>query len=128
MKSFRETSSLNGIYIFSSLILLTLTSPYRCDSSDSNLSSTGNVNVTNNFISNTKTNSKSGIDGTQATLTIDDTQNGQQIPLVRLPSNVLLKYTAYKDVSIQHYLMPTDTRSATFSFKSYEESKSALSE
>lgn len=127
MTSLRKVSSLNGIYIFTSLFILsTLTSPYRCDSSDSNLSS-GNVNVTNNFISNTKTNSKSGIDGVQATLT-DDIQNGQQIPLVRLPSNVLLKYTAYKDVSIQHYLMPEDTRSATFSFKSYEESKSALSE
>jgi hypothetical protein len=108
-------------------ILLTLTSPYRCDSSDSNNLSSGTVNVTNNFISNSKT-SKSGTDGVQATITNDDVQNGQQIPLVRLPSNTLLKYSAYKDVSIQHFLIPMDSRSAMFSFKSYEESKSALSE
>ncbi|KAG5671933.1 hypothetical protein PVAND_002101 [Polypedilum vanderplanki] len=121
-------SSLNRECIFATklilFILLTLTSPYRCDSSDSNLSSSGSVNVTNNFISNSK--SSKSIDGVQATITNDDIQNGQQIPLVRLPSNTLLKYTAYKDVSIQHFLIPMDSRSAMFSFKSYEESKSAL--
>lgn len=138
-----EISSLDGRNcIFTSklilFILLSLTSPYRCDNSDSNLSS-ATVNVTNNFLSNTKaststtttTNSKSSSieNGAQATtLANDDIQNGQQIPLVRLPSNTLLKYTAYKDVSIQHFLIPMDTRSAMFSFKSYEESKSALSE
>ncbi|CAO1444482.1 unnamed protein product [Diamesa hyperborea] len=46
--------------------------------------------------------------------------------VVRLPSNTLLKYTAYKDVSIQHFRIPIDTRSAYFSFKSYEEGKSAF--
>lgn len=51
---------------------------------------------------------------------------GQQIPLVRLPSNTLLKYTAYKDVSILHFRIPSDTRTALFSFKAYEESKSAF--
>jgi hypothetical protein len=110
-------------------IFLILTSPYRCDNSDSNLTS-GNVNVTNNFIVNSKTSSKSGIDNSnnnQATFTTEDIQNSQQIPLVRLPSNTLLKYTAYKDVSIQHFLIPMDSRSALFSFKAYEESKSALS-
>lgn len=50
----------------------------------------------------------------------------QQIPLVRLPSNTLLKYTAYKDVSILHFGIPSDTRTAYFSFKAYEESKSAF--
>ncbi|CRK88937.1 CLUMA_CG002537, isoform A [Clunio marinus] len=105
-------------------------SSYRCDNSDSNLSS-GSVNVTNNFIVNTKTNIKAGIDSSnsnnnQATFTSEDIQNSHQIPLVRLPSNTLLKYTAYKDVSIQHFLMPMDSRSAMFSFKAYEESKSAL--
>lgn len=50
----------------------------------------------------------------------------QQIPLVRLPSNTLLKYTAYKDVSILHFRIPSDTRTAYFSFKAYEESKSAF--
>ena len=126
----RRVSSLCGEWVFASqltlFIILTLTSPYRCDSSDSssNLSS-GTVNVTNNFISNSKT-SKSGIEaGVQATITNDDLHS---IPLVRLPSNTLLKYTAYKDVSIQHFLIPMDSRSAMFSFKSYEESKSALSE
>jgi hypothetical protein len=150
---------LNGKCIFNSklvlFILLTITSPYFCDSSDSNLS-TAAVNVTNNFISNGKTSGKSGIESSSSInsnnmnsnsissssnsvsnsgnaqtniITNDDVPNGhQQIPLVRLPSNTLLKYTAYKDVSIQHFLMPTDTRSAVFSFKSYEESKSALSE
>ncbi|XP_055586866.1 uncharacterized protein LOC129739410 [Uranotaenia lowii] len=49
-----------------------------------------------------------------------------QIPLERLPSNTLLKYTAYKDVSILHFRIPTDTRTAFFSFKAYEESKSAF--
>ncbi|EDS41525.1 conserved hypothetical protein [Culex quinquefasciatus] len=51
---------------------------------------------------------------------------GGQIPLERLPSNTLLKYTAYKDVSILHFRIPTDTRTAFFSFKAYEESKSAF--
>lgn len=50
----------------------------------------------------------------------------EQIPLVRLPSNTLLKYTAYKDVSILHFDVPADTRSAYFNFKAYEESKSAF--
>lgn len=114
-------------------IFLIITSPYRCDNSDSNLTSGGTVNVTNNFIVNSKTSSsKSGIDNSnnnQATFTTEDiTQNSQQIPLVRLPSNTLLKYTAYKDVSIQHFLIPMDSRSALFTFKAYEESKSALSE
>lgn len=113
-------------------IFLILTSPYRCDNSDSSLPS-GTVNVTNNFIVNSKaSSSKSGIDNSnnnQATFTSEDiTQNSQQIPLVRLPSNTLLKYTAYKDVSIQHFLIPMDSRSALFTFKAYEESKSALSE
>lgn len=51
---------------------------------------------------------------------------GQQIPLVRLPSNTLLKYTAYKDVSILHFRIPSDTRTAHFSFKAYEETKSTF--
>lgn len=110
-------------------IFLILSSPYRCDNSDSNLTS-GSVNVSN-FIVNSKTSSKSGIDSSnnnqQATFTSEDIQNSHQIPLVRLPSNTLLKYTAYKDVSIQHFLIPMDSRSALFSFKAYEESKSALS-
>lgn len=54
------------------------------------------------------------------------TAQTQQIPLVRLPSNTLLKYTAYKDVSILHFRIPSDTRTALFSFKAYEESKSAF--
>lgn len=113
------------------LMLFILTSPHRCDSSDSNVPS-GSVNVTNNFIVNSKTSSKSGTDNIHsnnnpATFTSEDIQNSHQIPLVRLPSNTLLKYTAYKDVSIQHFLIPMDTRNALFSFKAYEESKSALS-
>lgn len=111
------------------LIFFILTSPYRCDNSDNNLTS-GSVNVTN-FVVNSKTSSKSGIDNSnsqqQATFTSEDIQSSHQIPLVRLPSNTLLKYTAYKDVSIQHFLLPMDSRSALFSFKAYEESKSALS-
>lgn len=114
-------------------IFLILTSPYRCDKSDNSNLPSGTVNVTNNFIVNSKaSSSKSGIDNSnnnQATFTSEDiTQNSQQIPLVRLPSNTLLKYTAYKDVSIQHFLIPMDSRSALFTFKAYEESKSALSE
>lgn len=50
------------------------------------------------------------------------------IPLVRLPSNTLLKYTAYKDVSILHFRVPTDTRFAYFSFKANEETRSAFRE
>ncbi|XP_055371744.1 uncharacterized protein LOC129605811 [Condylostylus longicornis] len=49
-----------------------------------------------------------------------------QVALVRLPSNTLLKYTAYKDVSILHFRIPPDTRTALFTFKAYEESKSAF--
>jgi hypothetical protein len=92
------------------ILLTTLTSPYRCDTNSSS---------EKNSFSNRSI--KSGE-------VFEEQQNGQQIPLVRLPSNTLLKYTAYKDVSIQHFLIPMDTRSATFSFKSNEESKSALSE
>lgn len=53
-------------------------------------------------------------------------QNAQQIPLVRLPSNTLLKYTAYKDVSILHFRVPWDARTALFTFKAYEETKGAF--
>lgn len=50
----------------------------------------------------------------------------ERIPLVRLPSNTLLKYTSYKDVSILHFDVPADTRTAYFNFKAYEEGKSAF--
>lgn len=50
----------------------------------------------------------------------------QHIPLVRLPSNTLLKYSAYKDVSILHFRIPVDTRTALFSFKAFDESKSVF--
>lgn len=46
--------------------------------------------------------------------------------IVRLPSNSLLKYTSYKDVSILHFRVPPDTRNAYFTFKAFEESKSAF--
>lgn len=49
-----------------------------------------------------------------------------QTLIVRLPSNTLLKYTAYKDVSILHFRIPHDTRTAFFTFKGFEESKSAF--
>lgn len=52
--------------------------------------------------------------------------DSEPIPLVRLPSNTLLKYTAYKDVSILHFVVPSDTRTAYFNFKAYEETKSAF--
>ncbi|XP_034112878.1 uncharacterized protein LOC117573659 [Drosophila albomicans] len=45
---------------------------------------------------------------------------------VRLPSNSLLKYTSYKDVSILHFEVPPDSRAAYFSFKAFEESKSTF--
>ncbi|KAH8383940.1 hypothetical protein KR009_011377, partial [Drosophila setifemur] len=46
--------------------------------------------------------------------------------VVRLPSNSLLKYTSYKDVSILHFNVPPDSRTAYFTFKAFEESKSAF--
>lgn len=49
-----------------------------------------------------------------------------QTLVVRLPSNTLLKYNSYKDVSILHFRMPPDTRRAMFTFKAIEESKSAF--
>lgn len=49
-----------------------------------------------------------------------------QTLVVRLPSNTLLKFTSYKDVSILHFRMPPDTRQAMFTFKAIEESKSAF--
>lgn len=103
------------------LLLTILASPYRCDT---NSSST--VNVTTNQQQNSSFSNKSSKLGGDVSTAGDE--QPPQIPLVRLPSNTLLKYTAYKDVSIQHFLIPMDTRSATFSFKSNEESKSALSE
>lgn len=101
------------------ILLTILTSPYRCDTNSSSV----NNQQQNSFNVYSNRSSKAG-----SSEVIEEQQNGQQIPLVRLPSNTLLKYTAYKDVSIQHFLIPMDTRSATFSFKSNEESKSALSE
>lgn len=50
----------------------------------------------------------------------------ERIPLVRLPSNTLLKYTAYKDVSILHFDVPPDTRTAYFNFKAFEDARSAF--
>lgn len=50
----------------------------------------------------------------------------ERIPLVRLPSNTLLKYSSYKDVSILHFDVPADTRTAYFNFKAYEEAKGAF--
>ncbi|XP_039968890.1 uncharacterized protein LOC120780692 [Bactrocera tryoni] len=46
--------------------------------------------------------------------------------VVRLPLNTLLKYTAYKDISILHFKLPADTRAAFFAFKAYEEGKSVF--
>ncbi|XP_049305843.1 uncharacterized protein LOC105233177 isoform X6 [Bactrocera dorsalis] len=46
--------------------------------------------------------------------------------VVRLPLNTLLKYTAYKDISILHFKVPADTRAAFFAFKAYEEGKSVF--
>lgn len=68
--------------------------------------------------------SGSSSSGTSGNSTIE---NDKQIPLVRLPSNTLLKYTAYKDVSILHFRVPPDTRTALFTFKAYEEPNSAFS-
>lgn len=103
----KRSSTTLSLFIF----LTTLTSPYRCDTNSSSEINSFNVNRS-----------------TKSAEVFEEQQNGQHIPLVRLPSNTLLKYTAYKDVSIQHFLIPMDTRSAMFSFKSNEESKSALSE
>lgn len=126
------------------LILILFASPLLCDK-DEGGQTTGNVNATSNIsFNNNKKPSKSVIDNSDV---IKDYENNkttthsafttsedavldsqqQQIPLVRLPSNTLLKYTAYKDVSIQHFLIPMDSRNVMFSFKAYEESKSALS-
>ncbi|XP_052846194.1 uncharacterized protein LOC128258562 [Drosophila gunungcola] len=46
--------------------------------------------------------------------------------VVRLPSNSLLKYTSYKDVSILHFDVPPDSRTAFFTFKAFEDPKSAF--
>lgn len=48
--------------------------------------------------------------------------------VVRLPSNSLLKYTSYKDVSILHFDVPPDSRTAYFTFKAFEDPKSAFRE
>lgn len=48
--------------------------------------------------------------------------------VVRLPSNILLKYITYKDVSILHFFVPENTRQAIFTFKAVEEPKSAFRE
>lgn len=47
-------------------------------------------------------------------------------PVIRLPSNSLIKYTAYRDVSILHFQVPRDTRTLHFSFRAHEEFKSAF--
>lgn len=117
----------SSIFIAFFILLSILTSPYRCDTNSSSVNVTNNQQSSSYSYSNKSSKSGDGFTATAATASSNDDQNGQQIPLVRLPSNTLLKYTAYKDVSIQHFLIPMDTRTATFSFKSNEESKSALS-
>lgn len=62
----------------------------------------------------------------ELSIQIQGEPDSEPIPLVRLPSNTLLKYTAYKDVSILHFVVPSDTRTAYFNFKAYEETKSAF--
>lgn len=47
-------------------------------------------------------------------------------PIIRLPSNSLIKYTAYRDVSILHFQVPRDTRTLFYSFRAHEEFKSAF--
>lgn len=47
-------------------------------------------------------------------------------PVIRLPSNSLIKYTAYRDVSILHFQVPRDTRTLHYSFRAHEEFKSAF--
>lgn len=81
-------------------------------STSSSSGSSSSQNSNNNRINNVNTTNLNNL--------------GQQIPIVRLPSNTLLKYTAYKDVSILHFRIPIDTRTALFSFKAYEETKSAF--
>lgn len=97
------------------VIVLNILCPCRCDN---------NING-----SNATTNLPNSLNRKQVSHNghhVHDGSPPDQIPLVRLPSNTLLKYTAYKDVSILHFRIPTDTRSAFFSFKAYEESKSAF--
>lgn len=88
-----------------------------------------NTNIDN--INNSSRNSSSSTNTNSSSNNSNDSNNNitneKQIPLVRLPSNTLLKYTAYKDVSILHFRIPVDTQTALFSFKAYEESKSAFS-
>lgn len=125
-KKTAHSNTMKGSSIAFFFLLSILTTPFRCDTNSSSVNVTNNQQQSSSFSPSNKS-SKSGGSSEGVTATNDE-QNGQQIPLVRLPSNTLLKYTAYKDVSIQHFLIPMDTRSATFSFKSNEESKSALSE
>lgn len=89
------------------------------------------TNRSNNLAEQTKANSSINSSNSSSSSSNSDSNNNitneKQIPLVRLPSNTLLKYTAYKDVSILHFRIPVDTQTALFSFKAYEESKSAFS-
>ncbi|XP_058812384.1 uncharacterized protein LOC131676953 [Topomyia yanbarensis] len=106
------------------------------DNVGSSSSSNERVLLTNEETTNGYTTSSGGTSTASSSLPAGNvaspvnasTPNGfeGQIPLERLPSNTLLKYTAYKDVSILHFRIPTDTRTAFFSFKAYEESKSAF--
>ena len=125
IKKTAHSNIMKGSSIAFFYLLSILTTPFRCDTNSSSVNVTNNQQHSSSFSSSNKSSKSGSSEGVTAT---NDEQNGQQIPLVRLPSNTLLKYTAYKDVSIQHFLIPMDTRSATFSFKSNEESKSALSE
>lgn len=71
-------------------------------------------------------NSSSGSSSSSTTTSNSQNEQAQHIPLVRLPSNTLLKYTAYKDVSILHFRVPWDARTALFTFKAFEETKGAF--
>lgn len=126
IKKTAHSNTMKGSSVAFFFLLSILTTPFRCDTNSSSVNVTNNQQQSSSFSSSNKSIKSGSSEG--VTATNDEQPNGQQIPLVRLPSNTLLKYTAYKDVSIQHFLIPMDTRSATFSFKSNEESKSALSE
>lgn len=113
--------------ILGAILLITIILPIKLIECNNKILTTTNINdvIKDKSINiNNLNNFNDKIDNTTSKQ-INPSNDGQ-IRIVRLPDNILMKYTAYKDVSILHFRIPEDTRTAYFNFKAFDESKSAI--
>lgn len=79
-----------------------------------------------NRTSSSAASARGGEGGAAAMATATTSPGAIPSPIIRLPSNSLIKYTAYRDVSILHFQVPRDSRTLYYSFRAHEEFKSAF--